>query len=71
LHPDRNKFDDLNFHDVFVIPSLEVEKVASPWSVKPDKKCVNYREIKDSKYKNGWYLLFKRRSSVTLNNKAL
>lgn len=56
----RNRFDDLASHpDVFVIPSLEVEKVLHSWSGKPDVTCVNYRDLKDSKYKNGWGLLFK------------
>lgn len=56
-----NKFGDLNTHpDVFVIPSLalEVEKLLHRWSGKPNVTCVEYRELKNSKYKNAWNLLF-------------
>lgn len=56
----RNKFGDLTVPpDVFVVPSLEVEKILHPWSGKPDVTCVGYKDIKESKYKNAWGLLFK------------
>lgn len=55
-----NKFGDLNTHpDVFVIPSLEVEKILESWSGKPNVRCIGYRKVKNSKYKNAWNLLFK------------
>jgi hypothetical protein len=56
----RNKFGNLQSPpDVFIIPSLEVENMLTPWTGRPDVKCVGYRKIKNSKYKDGWHLLFK------------
>lgn len=56
----HNKFGDLTSHpDVFVIPALEVETLLQPWSGKPDVTCVGYKDMKESKYKDAWDLLFK------------
>jgi len=57
-----NKFGDLNIHpDVFVVPSLEIKSLLTPWSGKAHvkQKGVRYRDVKNSKYKNAWELLFK------------
>lgn len=54
-----DKFGDLDSQpDVFVIPSLELDRVLSPWSGRPDVTAVAYHRIKNSKYKNAWPLLF-------------
>lgn len=56
----KNKFSDLSFHpEVFVIPSLEIENVLVSWAGKPNVTCVGYKDVKNSKYKNAWGLLFK------------
>lgn len=56
----RNKFDKIDFNpEVFVIPSIEINKVLSKWSGKPDVTCVGYSKIKNSKYKDAWNLLKK------------
>jgi len=55
-----NRFDNLYLQpDVFIIPSLEINKV---WNI-GDKTipCVRYKNVKKSKYKNAWHLLFKER----------
>ncbi|ODS40957.1 hypothetical protein BEH94_10715 [Candidatus Altiarchaeales archaeon WOR_SM1_SCG] len=57
-----NKFADLNIHpDVFVVPSLEIKSLLTPWSGKAQvkQKGVRYRDAKNSKYKDAWELLFK------------
>lgn len=55
----RNRFEDLKSQpDVFVIPSLKVEGLLGHWSGNPRMKAVSYRRVKDSKYKDGWHLLF-------------
>jgi len=57
-----NKFADLNIHpDVFVVPSLEIKSLLTPWSGKAHvkQKGVRYRDAKNSKYKDAWELLFK------------
>jgi len=57
----RNKFGDLTSQpDVFVVPSLEIERVLSPWSGKPEVTGVGYHRIRSSKYKDAWHLLFQR-----------
>ena len=57
----KNKFGDLFFlPEVFVIPSLEIDNLLSSWAGKPNVKCVGYRDIKNSKYKDAWELLFKQ-----------
>ena len=56
----KNKLGDLSFYpEVFVIPSLEVDNVLSPWAGKPEVTCVEYKNIRNSKYKDAWELLFK------------
>lgn len=56
----RDKFGDLNTQpDVFVIPSPEVVKLLHRWSGKPNVTCVEYRDVKNSRYRNAWNLLFK------------
>ena len=57
----RNEFSNLHSQpDVFVVPSLEIKKVLSPWSGSRDMTGVSYRRIKKKNYKDGWHLLFKR-----------
>ncbi|MBI3586126.1 MAG: hypothetical protein HY088_03225 [Ignavibacteriales bacterium] len=56
----RNNFSDIHTQpDVYVIPSMDVHKILSSWSGRPDIKCVGYNRVKDGKYKNAWDLLFK------------
>jgi len=56
----KNKFNDLSFQpEVFVVPSLEIDNIIVPWAGKPDVTCVGYRDVKNSKYKDAWELLFK------------
>ena len=56
----KNKLGDLSFYpEVFVIPSLEVDNLLSSWAGKPEVKCIEYKDIKNSKYKDAWELLFK------------
>jgi len=53
----KNKMEDLSMlPDVFVIPSLEIKKLLKKWSGQP-VTSVDYRDIKDGKYKNAWSLL--------------
>lgn len=56
----RNKFGDLSFRpEVFVIPSLEIDNMLVSWTGIPEVKCVEYKNVKNSKYKDAWELLFK------------
>ena len=56
----KNKFSDLSFHpEIFVIPSLEIDNVLSSWAGKPEVTCVEYKDVKNSRYKDAWELLFK------------
>lgn len=56
----KGKLGDLSFRpEVFVIPSLEIDKVLVPWTGVPEVKCVEYKNVKNSKYKDAWELLFK------------
>ena len=55
----RGKLTDPSFMpEVFVVPSLEIETLLSPWSGKPEVTCVEYRKIKGSRYQCAWDLLF-------------
>ena len=57
-----NKFKDISIQpEVFVIPSFKIDKLLKWWAGKPDVKCIDYRDVKDSKYKDAWHLLFERR----------
>ena len=56
----KNKLGDLSFHpEVFVIPSLEVDNLLSSWTGKPKVTCIEYKDVKNSRYKDAWELLFK------------
>ena len=58
----KDKFRDLTFRpEVFVIPSLEVDSLLCSWAGKPEVKCVGYKDVKNSKYRDAWDLLFKWR----------
>lgn len=56
----KNKFTDLDQNpEVFVVPSTEIKKILAPWSGRPDITSVPYRDVKNSKYRDAWDLLFK------------
>lgn len=56
----KGKIEDLTFYpEVFVIPSLQVDSLLSLWAGKPEAKCIGYKDVKNSKYKDAWELLFK------------
>lgn len=56
----KNKLGNLSFHpEVFVIPSLEADNLLSSWAGKPKVKCIEYKNVKNSRYKDAWDLLFK------------
>jgi hypothetical protein len=56
----NNKFQDLsNAPEVFIIPSLDIDKLLQKWTARPDVTCVAYRDVKNSEYKDAWHLLFK------------
>jgi len=53
------RFGELGIQpDVFIIPSMEIERILSPWSGRKDLKCVLYKTVKGGKYENAWHLLF-------------
>jgi len=55
-----NKFDQVEeTPDVFVVPSLRVDRLLTKWTGRPKVTCVSYRKLKNSKFKNAWHLLFK------------
>lgn len=55
-----NKFNNLNIiPEIFIVPSNEIHKLLSSWTGKPEVTGVEYKDIKSSKYKNAWDLLFK------------
>ena len=55
----KNKFGDVSFRpEVFVIPSLEIDNMLVSWAGITEVKCVEYKNIKNSKYKDAWELLF-------------
>jgi len=54
----KDKFNDLNtIPEVYIIPSLEITNLITNWK---NRSGVTYKNIKNSKYKNAWHLLFKR-----------
>jgi len=56
----NNNFQNLSIMpEVFIIPSLEINPIISKWSGRPEMTCINYRNIKNSNYKEAWHLLFK------------
>jgi hypothetical protein len=56
----RNKFTALKEQpDIFVIPSQHVKQLLSKWSGKPDVTCIGYKNVKNSRFKDAWHLLFK------------
>ena len=56
----RNKFPVVKESpDIFVIPSQQLRQVLSKWAGKPDVTCVGYKDVKNSRFKDAWHLLFK------------
>jgi hypothetical protein len=54
-----NKFRELTENpEVFVIPSIEIEKVLGAWSGNRSVTAVSYSKVKNSKYKDAWHLIF-------------
>lgn len=55
----KNKMGNLNIlPDVFVIPSLKIKApLLKKWPSHPEVTSVDYRDLKDSKYKDAWHLL--------------
>ncbi len=55
-----NKFENVSSEpEVFVIPSTRVKSLLSRWSGRPDITAVAYSRVRDSKYKDAWYVLFR------------
>lgn len=55
-----NKFDQVEtVPDVFIVPSLCVERFLTKWTGREDVTCVGYGKLKKSKFKDAWHLLFK------------
>ncbi len=53
----KDKFNDLDIlPEVFIIPSKDISNLITNWE---NRSGVMYKDIKDSKYKNAWDLLFK------------
>lgn len=58
-----NKFRELKENpEVFVIPSIEIEKILGSWSGNKNVTAVGYSKIKASKYKDAWHLLFNEKA---------
>jgi hypothetical protein len=58
----KNKFLNLTaVPEVFVVPSLEIDKILESWAGRPDVHCVNYSKIRKTDYKDRWDLLFKKK----------
>ncbi len=56
----RGKFSNIASQpEIFIIPSVGIEKLLVPWSGKPEVTCIVYSKIRGSKYKDAWMLLFK------------
>ena len=56
----NNEFHNLSIMpEVFIIPSMEINHILSKWSGRPEMTCINYRNIKNSNYKEAWHLLFR------------
>jgi len=54
----RGKFSDLSVRpEVYIVPSLEIDEILEPWKGKPEVTGIEYRTIKDSKYRDAWELL--------------
>ena len=54
-----NHFEDVECQpEVFIIPSVEIDKVLTGWSGSKTVTCVGYSKLKNSKYKKAWPLLF-------------
>lgn len=61
-----NRFDEINtFPEVFIIPSIDIEegkdlnegKLLTPWTGRPNVKCIAYRNPTLKKYKDNWECL--------------
>lgn len=44
--------------EVFVVPSSEIDEILERWSGLPSVTCVNYKRVKDLRYRDAWHLLF-------------
>ena len=52
-----DKFQDLKITpEIYIIPSLEIESLVTNWK---NRSGVTYKELKNSRYKDAWDLLFK------------
>lgn len=71
-----DRFSELGVQpDAFIIPSMmkgipSIERIVSPWSGRPDLKCVGYRTVKGSKYENAWHLLFHEAPRAPVGDRA-
>lgn len=49
------KFDEFNsLPEVFIVPADEAVKLAKPWGAGNDQFSVEYKDLKDSEYKDAW-----------------
>ena len=56
----KNKFHQVDLSpEVFVIPSLEIDKLLTEWVGQPGVTGIKYSNVKNSKYKDAWHFLFK------------
>lgn len=54
----HNRFLDLSFPpEIYVVPSMDIEKLLDKWAGRPDQTCVSYSRIKKSDYRDAWHLL--------------
>jgi hypothetical protein len=54
-----NKFSELATEpDVFIVPSIRIKRMLGKWSGNPNVTAIEYSKLKNSNYKNAWYLLF-------------
>lgn len=54
----KNRFNDpLFMPETFIVPANRIGHILTKWSGRKDITCVNYADLKHSKYKDAWHLL--------------
>ncbi len=60
-----DRFDEVSVQpEVFVVPSTRMTPLLGSWTGRPEVSALAYRDIRNTRFKNAWHLLFRQRNGA-------